>query len=1609
VPDSSSRRSLSQPLWRSLRVALAAVLMGVVIFVGLTRTQVGRDTIRQQVEAAFNQRYAGQLSIGSLSGTLIDDVVATNVQLRAPSGTVIASVDSVRGTPRWANLLTAELSVRTLRLIRPHLSLRRDSTGTWNVARALRQNTSPSPSAQPLDLSFADIEVQNGRVTTAREGPAPEAVQHHWVFDYTRTQVTDIFLTASARRAGSSSLFDISNASFALPGLSSETSSLQGQLRRTEAGWTLQDFDLSFGATHIRGRATLQNDRSDAEPTAFTLEMDRSRLDNDQLRRFVPRLPLAETMTIRGTLKGTPNRLRANDVTVTHNASFATVEGTITRTSEALILDLRLPKSHLVPKDVRSTWPGLPTLPSPKIGPIDVNGTLQGTTAQAGGTQRTFDLDARVRARTPHGTVQGSLAVARPRTSPLTYRTALNADSLNLAPLTGRPSLSSRLNGRVEVQGRGTQIDALQGQMDLSLAASRIAGRSLASADGQLKISDDSAEGKLTVRQGEGGRLFLKGTAERLGTRPEYTIAASSSDLNLTSLGENLPSTALNARLSVRASGTGWRPLTGTAVVNVDSSHVYRGDSTITVPPHSATLHLADRNADRPRLQVSGSVATLTADGTSLGPSLWTTARTWGRAFRDAVRRIRHKPAPAKVRASSRIPLPPASSSEPPPLRKERQAALVQGQTSGPLAVQAEVRVHQSKILNAWWPLFPRDTEAVAAEATLTAGADTLHATGHVTAAHLQSGSKEIDDLEVRYEVSSRFRAPLAQSTTVTAEVSAGRMAIGGPPLMNASASLSYGARSGTLRVRADSVGIAESLRLTSDLRITPTTNELRVGRVAVDVNGDTWTNPAPASVFAYSDKLVVTPFVLRKPHPQTPSLQRVRVGGTISAAATDTLSVDASNVYLPPLSELTGLSQVLGGNLNARLRLRSGWGRPRLVGDLSVRRLSFDQRLLGDAQLRVRYSAQSSDLLVDGSLGTDVSNADSLVGPSLVPGGIRTVDPNSLSLSGRVRLPEWARARSPKRPSAVPSGEVLDLSVQVTRADLFFFRYIFEEHVSAVEGHVTGPLHIGGQPRRPIFDADFTIENGGVTLPLFGLEYEVEGPVDVDRTGIHPRGLTIRDDEGTAAVDGSILFNEYKFFSFDLSASLDGLTVIDVSQAKDLAFYGHIRGSGPLHLTGPLSDATLRSNSARTTPDSELFIPVSSETPEEDSGFIVFADSTGQTPDLRSLTRRRNILADRPEGVPSFVEGLNIDLNVIAPSESTVNLVFDPLVGDVVTVVGSGRVQIQRKEGDFSVYGNFNATSGTYLFTAGEVFVRRFSINEGTIFWDGSPTNARLDLDAEYRTRASPSGLPGYENYRGRIPVTVLLDITGRVATPRVDLGLSLIRDDQRNLVGSESLDAILNQPTRTTEYATSVLLTNTFLLTTESIAQPGGTEDGDNRLTTAGNQLAFNSVSQLVSSQLNRYLGRALPNVDLNFGVQGENPDDLDLIYGVALRLLNERLVIRGEGLYTGDDPDANRAEGPQGEVVVEVRLSSSVSAKVFYRRTGDELTQNRSLTRSRGVGVSYQTQYPTWKSLFDRLFGWMFSSDPAPEDEDETDSEPVVQSPLPPDSSSTPNNQR
>ena len=123
--------------------------------------------------------------------------------------------------------------------------------------------------------------------------------------------------------------------------------------------------------------------------------------------------------------------------------------------------------------------------------------------------------------------------------------------------------------------------------------------------------------------------------------------------------------------------------------------------------------------------------------------------------------------------------------------------------------------------------------------------------------------------------------------------------------------------------------------------------------------------------------------------------------------------------------------------------------------------------------------------------------------------------------------------------------------------------------------------------------------------------------------------------------------------------------------------------------------------------------------------------------------------------------------------------------------------------------------------------------------------------------------------------------------------------------------------------------------------------------------------------------FVNRALGNdqVEVLLGVQpGTTAEELDVTYGVALRFLDERLVLRGEGLYQRD-ASGQSADPLQGEVAAELRLSSEVSIEIFARREGDPLVGQGVAAdpySTVGAGIAYRSEFASWRRFFRRLFG-------------------------------------
>jgi hypothetical protein len=1578
LPSNVTRRFFRKLPRRTLQGVGALLVLGVVAFFGLTRTEVGRAQLARQIEAQFDARFAGALEIGRLTGNLVGTVYARDVRVRSPDGQVVLSVDSVRAAPRWRSLLGRRVVFREIRLIEPRADLVRsagpDRAGSWNATRAFQTAPRDTTSGNAFALHFADVVVQGGQVRTQNRGASPPAIRRGQLFDYTDARLADVDARLSFARTTENQLrVDVQrlNGRLAGPGLSLDDA--RGQLTVEDGRVALGPLRLRLGQTRLRGTFAVDRTGGGGLP-ALDVDLEKSRLDHDEIRRLVPHWPLRGTTAAALQAQGPLGNLTVDSLRVARGESVLRAAGTVRGLPERLVFDVRFGESRLTAADLRAVLPALPRRQTARLArlgtarfSLEAEGRLDGLSADAdrrlARASAQFDLET-ARAGALHGTAE----VARSgRSAPLTYAAEVEANDFAAGHLTGEGALPTRLTGTLTLDGEGATAEALAGHLEAQLERSTVAGRSLDGLDATVRATgEDRVEGTATLHQ-RGGALRIEGAVDRSGAQPAYDLTARAERLDLGPLLEtDSLHTALTGTARLDGRGTSLAALAGELRLALDSSTVTRsGGPRRTLPPVASTLVLAPPGTAGPRLALRGDVADLTLTGEAAPVALRALGRLWGRAFADALREAYHKPYRPGAAAAEAAAAPPASTPDAQPdARATARRVLAAAGLGETAAFDATLTLKRPAVLKALVPALPTLRDSLTLAARVEAGAETFAAAGTLRADRVRTGGLRAAEASGQFRASASLDEPLLESLRASFDAEADTLAVGGAGFRGPMLAASFRDEQGEVQLSTRTAGNPSGhLQLEAGLRLLPDRNRLRVRTVRLAAGDYRWQRADPGPVDLYADAVAVRGLTLTSRDSPSGRPQRMTLRGTLSAAPQDTLFANAANVQLGTVSRTLGFERRLGGRLGAQVALTGGRDTPELTGRLDARRLSIGDDLIGRLTARSRYVRGSEQVAFDAQIRPGAPPADS--------SALRRQE-NRLSASGTFALPG-------QRSEAGRAG-ALDLSLDVERADLFFLNHLFSNKIAGADGVLSGGGRIGGTFRDPTFQTDFQVSNGSFRIPRFGLRYGASGPVSVDKEGIKLDGMRLTGpDGGSARLGGALLFNDYDYFSFDLRAALDELRVIDVESAPALPFFGRVAGSGQLRLTGPLSDASLTApGGVRTTPESELVIPIEEENATtSESGFLIFADSTGRLPDLQNVTQREGIFDDRPEGGRKFVDGLDLDLGIAAPSGSTVRLVFDPLLGDEIEAVGGGDIQVLREEGDFSLFGTFDVTGGSYLFTAGQVFQRRFQIEGGTLRWDGSAANARLDLTATYRTRASRAGLPGAgEDPRGRrLPIVVRLDVGGRVGQPSVDLSLA-VDEKERGFsdYSTTGLETVLNREDSGDEYATSVLLTNTFLLTTDLASRSGTSGPG---FSETGNRLAFNSVSQLVSSQLNRYLDAALPNLDVNLGVQGENPQDLDVVYGAALRLLDERLIIRGEGILESEK-DQRQAEGFQGEFVVEVRLTPRVSAEAFYRREGS-LLSNRALTSATGAGLSYQTEYATWKELWHRLFGWLGAEDP------------------------------
>ncbi|MFN9324867.1 MAG: translocation/assembly module TamB domain-containing protein, partial [Flavobacteriales bacterium] len=225
----------------------------------------------------------------------------------------------------------------------------------------------------------------------------------------------------------------------------------------------------------------------------------------------------------------------------------------------------------------------------------------------------------------------------------------------------------------------------------------------------------------------------------------------------------------------------------------------------------------------------------------------------------------------------------------------------------------------------------------------------------------------------------------------------------------------------------------------------------------------------------------------------------------------------------------------------------------------------------------------------------------------------------------------------------------------------------------------------------------------------------------------------------------------------------------LNTTLADNELFYGKAYGTGSLEVSGEEGSLDVVVD-ARTATGTSMHFPIGGSTEVSSIGFVQFV-----TTDTADVKDEEMDLA-----------GISLDLKVTVTPEATLELIFDPTIGDILTGSGQGDLEINvNNAGDLSMRGQVEVTEGDSLVTLRNVVNKHFQLEPGgRITWYGDPFDAQLDLQATYRLRAPlydiipPSERS--EAYKKRVPVEVGMRLREKMMNPEIGFQVRLPSVDE-------------------------------------------------------------------------------------------------------------------------------------------------------------------------------------------------------------------------------------
>lgn len=727
-------------------------------------------------------------------------------------------------------------------------------------------------------------------------------------------------------------------------------------------------------------------------------------------------------------------------------------------------------------------------------------------------------------------------------------------------------------------------------------------------------------------------------------------------------------------------------------------------------------------------------------------------------------------------------------------------------------------------------------------------------------------------------------------------------------------------------------------------------------------INDTTWT-VSPAHVSVYGSEIECRHVKFANDNANS----YLTINGKASKHDTDSLVAQLNDIEIKYILSMIDFDAVrFAGKTSGSVVVKNvlGGGAPDLNANITVKDLSVQEGVIGDASITARWDKAVDGISVNGRMVDLFEVPEALTGKSRKVTGITTV-------AG------WI---SPGK-----NDIKLDVNTMNTNAKFLhgFLSGVFKE----IDGYVNGPISIVG-PLNNINIVGEAVPYLNMRLRATNVPYHIEGDTiklkpylfDFSNVGIYDRF------GHRSTLNGKVTHRNMKNFKYSFDVQLKNLLAYDEKEFNSDKFLATVFADGRLTIDG--SDGHPLYVNASVTPTKGSVFAYDAATPDAIMGnsFIEFFDRDSlaaakqmEAEKARKAKEEQRMLEEtqthRASGSNAVLDKdsiailkeakknynsdifINFDINLTPACE--VKLRMDNIDDGYMRTFGYAKLTAKwYNKGAFQLFGNYNIQSGAYRLYLQDIIFRDLTLQPGSaVEFNGNPFDANIHLICHHTINSVPlSDLTATTAFsqNNKAKVVCILDITGKLGNMdfKFDMDIPNVNEETRQLVRS-----MINSEEEMNTQMIYLLGLGRFY-PNEYMRNNGGGNSGQ----------AMNSLlSSTLSGQINQMLGNMLGDVhNWNFGSSlstGEKGwNDLDVEGILSGRLFDERLLINGAFGYR------DNALTDQGNFIgdFEVKWRMNQNGNLYlkaYNQTNDRYFTKATLN-TQGLGLSWQHSFEFFK---------------------------------------------